>query len=153
MTGLIPATPRTRWVIGLTSWGLLMACSSCGLFDFLTPCAQMDADATITVDGVYRYSARTALIINGTITFESDGSTVRVTNTTDDSGSNRALEGVAELEGNTLSIILFPINGDTDYQADVTFVFSEGGDRFCVSFSDTNDDAGDLGSFVGVRER
>ena len=49
MTGLFPATPRTRWVIGLTSWGLLMGCSSCGLFDFLTPCAQMDADATITL--------------------------------------------------------------------------------------------------------
>ncbi len=89
--------------------------------------------------------------MSGTITFAQEGDTVRVVNTTYDFGSDRALEGEAQLQGNTLLITLVPRNGDTDYRADVTFVFSGDGDEFCVSFSDTNGDAGELGSFVGVR--
>ena len=57
----------------------------------------------------------------------------------------------AELQGNRLETVLTPINGDEDYVANVTFLFSEDGNSFCVAFNDTNRDAGELGSFRGER--
>lgn len=114
-------------------------------------CAQQDETATLEVSGVFRYAASKGFGLSGTIVFAQQGDTVRVLDTTYDFGTDRALQGEAPLEGNTLDIQLFPRNGDTDYRADVVFVFSDDGNEFCVAFSDTNGDRGDLGSFVGVR--
>ncbi len=120
------------------------------------PCETPDSTATINVAGVYRYSFSNFFNfdvpqVSGTIELEQEGDTVRVVNTTYDSAGNRALEGEGRLDGNVLVIQLTPINGDTDYTTDVRFVFSKGGDEFCVEFSDTNEDVGELGSFIGKR--
>ncbi len=117
------------------------------------PCAATDGEATVDVAGVYRYNAADLLNLSGTIEFSQDGNTVQVVNTTYDFGANRALDGEGTLAGNTLTIQLFPRNGDSNYRADVAFVFTSDGEEFCVGFSDTNDDAGEMGSFVGRRVR
>ncbi|MEE9296728.1 MAG: hypothetical protein V3W34_17430 [Phycisphaerae bacterium] len=114
-------------------------------------CTPQDETAAPDVSGVFRYAAAEGFSLSGTIVFAQQGDTVRVLDTTYDFGTDRALQGEAQLEGNTLDIQLFPRNGDTDYRADVIFVFSDDGNEFCVAFSDTNGDRGDLGSFVGVR--
>jgi hypothetical protein len=76
---------------------------------------------------------------------------VRITDTTYENSSDRRLEGEATLQGNRLDIQLVPQNGDTNYRADVLFLFSEDGNEFCVEFSDTNGDAGELGTYRGTR--
>lgn len=56
------------------------------------------------------------------------------------------------LDGNLLEVSLVPINGDTDYAADVRLLFDATGDGFCLlEFTDTNDDHGGEGSYTGVR--
>jgi hypothetical protein len=116
-------------------------------------CDTPNTPADIDVTGTYRYSSPIPFMISGTIIFEQSGDTVRILNTTyDNNVPNRALMGEAQLNGNTLDIAMVPTNGDTDYRADVRFVFSDDGDTFCVEFSDTNNDTGALGSFTGQRQ-
>lgn len=115
------------------------------------PCSDEKSDASVNVAGTFRYSGFTPGYLSGTITFEQEGSTVRIVETTYDFPGNREVIGEAQLNGNRLDVELTPKNGDTDYRADVTFVFSEDGNTFCVEFSDTNGDAGDLGSFTAER--
>lgn len=115
------------------------------------PCADEKVDSSVNVAGTYRYSGFTPGYLTGTISFEQEGSTVRIVETTYDFTNNREVIGEATLNGNRLAVELTPSNGDTDYKADVTFIFSEDGRTFCVEFSDTNGDAGDLGSFTGER--
>ncbi len=117
------------------------------------PCANSNPAASIDVSGLYRYSASDLFNLSGTIELAQEGQTVRVVNTTYDFGNDRALEGEGTLVGNTLAIQLVPRNGDTNYRADVQFVFGADGDEFCVGFTDTNGDAGDNGSYIGRRIR
>jgi hypothetical protein len=108
------------------------------------------ADAP-NVSGTFRY-ASAIYGLSGTIRFEQDGSRVRVTDTTYDRGNDRALAGEAELLGNRLDIQLTPRNGDTNYSADVRFLFSASGSEFCLlGFEDTNGDVGGEGSYFGER--
>jgi hypothetical protein len=111
-------------------------------------CAAVDGDAGLSVAGSYRYFGP----LRGTITLDQTGNTVRLVNTTYDNADDRPLIGEGTLAGNELRMRMVPENGDTDYTADVRFVFEATGDRFCVEFSDTNDDRGGLGSYVGRRE-
>ena len=123
-------------------------------------CADQREDATLNVAGVFRYAGNGvnadtggSFNLSGTITFEQQDNMVRVTDTTYDSGGLRRLESeFADLRGNELVLTLNPINGDTDYQAAIKFVFGEDGNEFCVEFVDTNNDQGALGSFTGVRQ-
>ncbi|MDH3590942.1 MAG: hypothetical protein OER88_03635 [Planctomycetota bacterium] len=89
--------------------------------------------------------------LRGTITFEQVGDLVRVVNVTYANANDRPLVGEATLNGRQLDIVLVPENGQTDFRADVTFIFSEDGNSFEVAFSDTNGDMGDLGDYVGTR--
>ena len=107
----------------------------------------MDADAGPSALGTYRYTGS----LRGTITLAQNGNTVRLVNTTYDNADDRPLVGEGLLAGNELRMRMVPENGDTDYEAEVRFVFDGAGDRFCVEFSDTNDDRGGLGSYVGQR--
>lgn len=124
-------------------------------------CAGSMPEAVINVAGVFRYSGDGAnsetgggFSFSGTITFEQDGTMVRVSDTTYDAGVLRPVAGdFSELDGNVLDTVLTPINGDEDYQAAVRFIFSDDGNEFCVQFTDTNDDSGGLGSFVGSRQQ
>ncbi|MCH8148522.1 MAG: hypothetical protein IH987_11095 [Planctomycetes bacterium] len=148
---------RTRLVTLLLSGGALAA--GCSLQPLVEDCADKREVATINVAGVFRYAGNGAnaetggsFNLSGTITFEQQDSMVRVTDTTYDSGGLRRLESeFADLDGNELLLNLTPINGDTDYEATIRFVFSEDGNEFCVGFTDTNSDQGALGSFTGVR--
>jgi hypothetical protein len=110
-------------------------------------CAAADAGATVDVSGTYRYFGA----LRGTITLEQRGADVQIVNTTYENADDRPLVGGGTLVGNTLEARLVPENGDTDYEALVTIVFDNGGDTFCVAFSDTNDDRGPLGSYIGQR--
>jgi hypothetical protein len=112
-------------------------------------CANADAGVSVQASGTYRYFGA----LRGTITLEQTGTEVRVVNTTYDNAKDRPLLGGGTLVGNVLEARLVPENGDTDYQALVTFVFDEGGDSFCVAFSDTNGDRGGLGTYIGQRLR
>ena len=122
-------------------------------------CPSEEPGAVIDVAGTYRYSGEgenaesgAEFRLSGTITFEQEGTQVRVTDTTYDFSGLRRLEGgFTELAGNRLVIQLLPINGDDDYTADVTFIFTPDGNAFCVAFDDTNDDSGEMGSFRGER--
>ncbi len=138
------------WLIGVTATVGLFAEAGCTLVP-LESCVTNEAHATFSVTGVYRYRAAELFDLSGTITFAQEGDTVRVIDTTYDFVANRALTGIGDLEGNRLIITLVPRNGDTNYRADVTFLFSDDGDEFCVAFSDTNADTGELGSFIGIR--
>jgi hypothetical protein len=111
-------------------------------------CTAVDADAGPNVAGTYRYAGA----LRGTITLEQTGNTVRLIKTFYDNADDRPLIGEGTLAGNELRMRMIPENGDTDYEAQVRFVFDAIGDRFCVEFSDTNDDRGGLGSYVGRRE-
>ena len=124
-------------------------------------CDEEDLDAAaINVAGVFRYSGTgknegsgLPFRLSGTITFEQDGNMVRVSGSTYDNSTVRSLQSeFAEFSGNRLGLVLTPKNGDTDYRATVGFVFSEDGNQFCVEFTDTNDDHGNPGSFVGRRD-
>jgi hypothetical protein len=108
----------------------------------------VDADAGPSVAGTYRYYGS----LRGTITLEQAGSTVRLVDTVYDNADDRPLVGAGMLAGNVLEMHMVPENGDTDYEADVRFVFDATGDGFCVEFTDTNGDQGALGSYVGRRQ-
>ena len=136
------------------------ASAGCTPQPLVEDCADQREDATLNVAGVFRYAGNGvnadtegSFSLSGTITFEQQDNMVRVTDTTYDSGGLRRLKSeFADLRGNELILTLNPINGDTDYQAAIKFVFSEDGDEFCVEFLDTNNDQGALGSFTGVRQ-
>lgn len=90
--------------------------------------------------------------MRGTITFEQVDQTVTVVETTYENSDDRELIGTGNLVGNRLDMTLKPMNGDTDYSASVSFVFSNDAMMFCLlGFSDTNGDRGALGSYVGNR--
>ncbi len=149
---------RTRLMTWLLSGGALAA--GCSPQSVVEDCADETEDATLNVAGVFRYAGNGAnaetggsFNLSGTITFEQQDDMVRVTDTTYDFGGLRRLESeFAELRGRTVFLSLSPINGDTDYQAAVTFVFGDQGNEFCVGFTDTNSDQGAVGSFTGVRQ-
>lgn len=125
----------------------LAACSS----DPAAPAPQ--AVGMPHVAGTFRYQGgATGYFLRGTIAFEQEDDTVRVVSVTYDNSNDRALVGEAVLDGNVLDIVLVPENGDTDFEADCKFVFSADGSRFDVEFSDTNGDAGPLGSYTGTRQ-
>jgi hypothetical protein len=105
----------------------------------------------LEVTGTYDFSGGPGFFLRGSIAFEHPGDTVRVTETVYLNSPDRALVGEGTLVGDRLDIALVPENGDTDFQADCTFVFSDGGDRFDVGFSDTNGDAGPIGAYRGTR--
>jgi hypothetical protein len=112
-------------------------------------CAEIDPSAAPrNVGGNYRYLGE----LRGLITLEQADSTVRLVKTTYDNADDRPLVGEGTLHGNFLDMLLVPENGDPDYKALVRFVFDETSDRFCVQFSDTNDDHGPLGSYTGTRQ-
>jgi hypothetical protein len=136
--------------VGLTVLvaGVLAGCSA----NAETPAAKGLAGVP-AVAGTFRYQGSSfAFFLIGTITFEQSGDTVRVTQVTYDNSNDRPLVGEGTLHGNQLDILLVPENGDTDFEADVTFVFSADGSTFDVSFSDTNGDNGGLGSYQGTRQ-
>ena len=111
-----------------------------------------DPGAMLDVTGTFDFAGTSfAFGLRGTITFSQTGSSVDVTDTTYSNSPDRALMGTGTLVGNTLAIMLVPQNGDTDYEAEITFRFGDGGDTFWVAFSDTNNDVGSLGSYIGRR--
>jgi len=117
----------------------------------LEPCAAVSEDMVVDVAGVYDYTSP-LFNLRGTITFAQEGSSVRVLGTTYAAEDARSLVGEADLVGNRLELGLTPENGDTDYSADVTLVFEDGGSAFCLSqFTDTNDDRGGEGSYRGTK--
>ncbi len=120
-------------------------------------CAPPSSDplpTPINVAGTFDFAGDTPPnTMQGTITFEQTGDQVKVAGTTYSNTSDRELMGgPATITGNTLLIQLIPINGDTNYTATVTLVFSDDGSEFCVEFNDTNGDLGGLGSYIGVRQ-
>jgi len=135
-------------------WLLVIALAAC---DHGRPlpapgaCAPPDPAAVVSVAGVFRYEGDSPFLLRGTITFEQEGDAVRVTGVTYDNSADRPLVGEGTLAGNRLEIDLVPENGDPDYLARVTFLFGDGGATFCVEFSDTNGDAGPLGTYSGTR--
>jgi hypothetical protein len=114
-------------------------------------CEELPA-AVVDVTGTYRYTGTPGHFLRGTITFVQAGTTVVCTGTTYDNANDRELEGTATIVGNRLDITLVPINGDLDYEADISFLFSPDGSQFCCAYSDTNLDMGPLGSYTGVRQ-
>jgi hypothetical protein len=115
-------------------------------------CPAVNPQAVVSADGVYRYSSYD-FALRGTITFaQAPGErAVSVIDTTYDNAVDRALKGAGTLQGNRLDILLVPKNGDTNYSAQVGFVFAEGGAGFCLlGFSDTNGDKGGPGSYLGT---
>ena len=132
-----------------------LALSACGAEHDELPdpprCPALDQSAAPNVEGVFDYASR-VWPVYGTIAFEQAGHQVRVTDTSYANANDRALDGEGVLDGNRLEIMLTPKNGDTDYQAQVDFVFSEDGGVFCLlGFADTNGDEGGPGSHYGQR--
>ena len=108
---------------------------------------------TLDVSGTYQFvGEEVPNTMKGTITFEQEGDLVRVTGTKYENNPARELKGEATIKGTRLEIVLVPINDDPTYEAEVLFIFSEDGDTFEVSFTDTNGDEGDMGSYTGVRQ-
>jgi hypothetical protein len=133
---------------GLTLVVLVVLAVACdGAERTAADCAESTPDASVEIASTYRYSGA----LRGEIDFEREGDTVRLTRTSYENADDRPLVGSGTLAGNTLEMQLVPENGDTDYQADVRFVFDNAGETFCVQFSDTNGDQGALGSYTGVR--
>ena len=140
-----------RIAISAATFGaLVLLLGACNDDDQMTrpSCASVEADAGPDVAGTYRYTGS----LRGTITLEQAGNTVRLVNTTYDNADDRPLIGEGTLTGNALVMRLVPENGDTDYEAEVRFVFDATGERFCVEFTDTNGDRGGLGSYIGRRQ-
>lgn len=136
---------------------LLLLLAACNSSNGDPPAGQVwDCDelpaALVDVTGTYRYTGSPGHFLRGTITFVQTGTTVFCTGTTYDNANDRELEGTATIVGNRLDITLVPKNGDLDYEADITFLFSPDGDEFCCGYSDTNNDTGPLGSYTGVRQ-
>jgi len=141
--------------LGLLAIPLLLAAacnsSSDGSMAAAWDCEELPL-AVVDVNGTYAYSGSTGYFLRGTITFAQVGTTVQCIGTTYANSNDRELEGTGTLVGNRLDITLVPINGDVDYEADVTFLFSPDGSQFCCGFDDTNHDTGPLGSYLGVRQ-
>ena len=107
----------------------------------------------LDVSGTYQFvGEEVPNTMKGTITFEQEGDLVRVTGTKYENNPSRELKGEATIKGTRLEIVLVPIDDDPTYEAEVLFIFSEDGDTFEVSFTDTNGDEGDMGSYRGVRQ-
>ena len=116
--------------------------------------APAQGGAVPLVEGTYDYRGFAPPLpyaLRGTIAFEQVGDLVRVTNVTYANSFDRPLVGEANLVGDRLDIVLVPENGDTNFQADVTFIFSADRNTFEVAFSDTNGDSGNLGDYVGTK--
>ena len=112
------------------------------------PCP-MEQTEPAAISGVYSYSS-SFYVLRGTITLTRDGTRVRVDDTTYENANDRALRGEGELQGNRLDVELTPKNGDTNYSANVSFLFDDEG--FCLlGFSDTNGDRGGEGSYRGYK--
>ena len=119
----------------------------------VTPTTEVTALSTLDVSGTYQFvGEEVPNTMKGTITFEQEGDLVRVTGTKYENNPSRELKGEATIKGTRLEIVLVPINDDPTYEAEVLFIFSEDGDTFEVSFTDTNGDEGDMGSYTGVRQ-
>jgi hypothetical protein len=128
----------------VASISVLVAVAGCS-------CPPEDPAAQVNVGGVYSYGGDSFYLLRGTITFEQEGDVVRVTGVTYENSGDRDLVGEGVLQGNKLPIVLVPKNGDTDYRAEVTFLFSNDGESFCVEFADTNGDTGGMGTYRGTR--
>ena len=116
-------------------------------------CPPESENVELNVQGTWRYAGRSIFLLRGSITFEQNGKLVRVTDTTYDNASDRALQSeFTPLQGNKLVLVLTPRNGDTDYTANVTILFTDDAQRFCCEFSDTNGDEGDMGTYTGFRQ-
>jgi hypothetical protein len=143
-------------VTRLPSFLLAALLSACDSSSDPPPASTWDCEelpaAVVDVTGIYRYTGSPGHFLRGTITFVQTGTTVVCTGTTYDNANDRELEGTATIVGNRLDITLVPINGDLDYEADVSFLFSPDGSEFCCAYSDTNMDTGPLGSYTGVRQ-
>ena len=130
--------------------GLLLAAGCTDGINILIP--PENPAAMVDVTGTYDYSGNLPpFSLFGTITFQQAGDAVQVVSTTYGNSNDRALMGQAAIVGNRLDIVLVPVNGDTNFSANVTFLFTEDGERFVVSFSDTNGDMGSIGSYEGER--
>ncbi|NOT01597.1 MAG: hypothetical protein HOP29_13325 [Phycisphaerales bacterium] len=143
-----------RWTATLLAGGLtIVVVRLVGCVDVPDVIPPGDPGAAgLNVSGEFRYTGLAPFFnLSGTITFEQDDDVVRVTMTTYDAGTDRPLIGAGALSGNVLNIVLVPENGDTNYRADVEFIFGENGDTFSVAFSDTNGDIGGPGSYSGQR--
>jgi hypothetical protein len=127
--------------------GLATACAGGGT------CGPEDPSASPNVAGTYRYASSRGFALTGTIVFAQTGRQVQVLETTYDNADDRSLMGAATLAGNRLDITLTPVNGDTDYDASVGFLFDEAAGSFCVTgFTDSNGDVGGAASYHGARQ-
>ena len=109
--------------------------------------------SVLDVSGIYQFvGEEVPNTMKGTITFDQEGDLVRVTGTTYEDNPSRELKGEATIKGTRLEIVLVPINDDPTYEAEVLFIFSEDGNTFEVSFTDTNGDEGSMESYTGVRQ-
>lgn len=135
---------------------LMMAAAGCDSTPPPAPfaCAKADPAAAVDVGGRFRYASNYRdFWMRGTILLAQTGKMVEVTETVYDNADDRPLKGAAELQGNRLDVSLVPINGDTNYRAEVSFTFGAGGANWCLlMFSDTNGDTGGLASYYGFRE-
>jgi hypothetical protein len=103
------------------------------------------------VTGVHHYRSL-QYALRGDIAFTQAGTRVTIGGVTYDNADDRPLMGQADLVGNRLDAVLVPTNGDTDYRADVSFIFDQQGTSFCLlGFSDTNGDIGGPASYFGSR--
>src|SRR5688572_7577888 len=138
--------------VWLGVWSLA-GCQSSTTPPRLEPCAPADPDTSVAVDGIYDYHSP-VFGLSGTITFAQEDDRVSVLETTYQPGDDaRSLVGEADLAGNRLDLTLVPANGDTDYTAEVSLIFEDGGQSFCLAeFSDTNDDVGGEGTYRGRRQ-
>ena len=119
----------------------------------VTQTTEVTALSTLDVSGTYQFvGEEVPNTMTGTITFQQEEDLVRVTGTKYENNPSRELKGEATIKGTRLEIVLVPINDDPTYEAEVLFIFSEDGDTFEVSFTDTNGDEGDMGSYTGVRQ-
>ena len=116
-------------------------------------CGPEDPSASPNVAGTYRYASAHGYALTGTIVFAQTERQVQVLETTYDNADDRPLKGATALVGNRLDITLTPLNGDTDYDARVGFLFDAATSAFCVTgFTDSNGDFGGAASFHGERQ-
>src|SRR5687767_2277206 len=88
------------------------------------PCVE-NPSANINVAGTYRFFGDDIFLLRGTITLTQQDNLVSVTGVTyDNSGDRDLVGGPTALQGNKLDIVMVPKNGDTDYIANVKFIFS-----------------------------
>ncbi len=157
-------TARPRLPVLPLLAGLLLGAATLGGALFVAGCGSggsgggdacpVDSPLTaVNVAGTFEYGQGLVgpYTLRGTISFTQSSADVNVTGTTYENANDRDLIGQGTLVGNRLDITLVPKNGDPDYSAEVTFLFGDGGATFCVAFTDTNNDAGPMGSYRGSR--